>query len=100
MIQGFQEDKVLGIVSSSQMGCLQDNSLWTFILYNFFCILYTGVDLIMEYIYMRIAVRKWSIDLKQIVQFMYRLIRHVPTLALRRYAIEIYLCNPNLPLLG
>jgi hypothetical protein len=23
----------------------------------------------MEYIYMRIAVRKWSIDLKQIVQF-------------------------------
>ena len=49
---------------------------------------------------MRIAVRKWSIDLKQIVQFMYRLIRHVPTLALRRYAIEIYLCNPNLPLLG
>jgi hypothetical protein len=46
---------------------------------------------------MRIAVRKWSIDLKQIVQFMYR---HVPTLALRRYAIEIFLCNPNLPLLG
>jgi hypothetical protein len=92
MIQGFQEDKVLGIFSSSQMGCLQDNSLWTFIVYNI-----PGVDLIMEYIYMRIAVRKWSIDLKQIVQFMYR---HVPTLALRRYAIEIFLCNPNLPLLG
>ena len=32
----------------------------------------------MEHIYMRISVRKWSIDLKTIVRFMYR---HVPYVA-------------------
>jgi hypothetical protein len=32
----------------------------------------------MEHIYMRIPVRKWSIDLKTIVRFMYR---HVPYVA-------------------
>jgi hypothetical protein len=45
----------IGIFSSSQMGknCLQDNSLCTFIF----------IDLIMEHIYMRIPIGKWSIDL-------------------------------------
>jgi hypothetical protein len=38
------------------MGCLQDNTLWTFILYI--------IDLIMEHIYMHIPVGKWSIDLQ------------------------------------
>jgi hypothetical protein len=37
----------------------------------------------MEHIYMRIPERKWSIDLKTFVKFMYR---HVPTWDLRSYA--------------
>jgi len=44
------------IFSSSQMGCLQDNSLCTFIL------LYI-IDLIMEHMYVRIPVGKCRIDL-------------------------------------
>jgi hypothetical protein len=45
----------IGIFFSIQMGCLQDNTLWTFILYI--------IDLIMEHIYMHIPVGTWSIDL-------------------------------------
>jgi len=40
----------IGIFSSSQLGCLQDNTLCTFILYT--------IDLIMEHIYMRYSIRK------------------------------------------
>jgi hypothetical protein len=45
----------IGIFFGIQMGCLQDNTLWTFILYI--------IVLIMEHIYMHIPVGKWSIDL-------------------------------------
>ena len=45
----------IGIFYSSLMGCLQDDTLCTFILYI--------MDLIMEHIYVRIPVGKWSIDL-------------------------------------
>ena len=47
----------IGIFFSIQMGCLQDNTLWTFILYI--------IDLIMEHIYMHIPIGKWSIDLQK-----------------------------------
>jgi hypothetical protein len=39
------------------MGCLQDDTLCTFILYI--------IDLIMEHIYVRIPVGKWNIVLKK-----------------------------------
>ena len=42
--------KGIGIFASSQMGCLQDNSLYNYIIYI--------IDLIMEHINMRIPVGK------------------------------------------
>ena len=55
----FPRRQGIGIFSSSQMGCLQDHSRSVHLYYIHY------VYLNMEHIYMRIPVRKWSIDLKK-----------------------------------
>ena len=55
----FPRRQGIGIFSSSRMGCLQDNSRSVHLYYIHY------IYLNMEHIYMRIPVRKWSIDLKK-----------------------------------